>query len=644
LARDKSGRTPKAAASEGGHWDIVELLTPRVGGFGDVRRFVFEGAKAFSAEELRQGLQRSSDFFEISHQLAPQDAYLEAVAKKLQAGYQHQGFPEAQVTVKTDVKAGNVLVKVTEGPRYVCGAVKVTGTQKVPAAAIVQRLTVAAAAHAGERVFDFRDKAPSNQALDESGAPTDLKAMTAIGVWDAFDPAGSAAISSDYGLNGLATGESWLQVGATGDDIVRLGIADERGDGRPDYAYQGWVLYADTVQPLRLPASGGAIVIHGMGFRSSDTVQVGGQQALITSIAPNEITAIAPAAATGVSGSVDVEVDDLPIYTAAAVITGGISYDSGSSDALTLLSAPVGSVPIGVPEAFSVIALGSGLAPAGGVSVTYTLVSGTATLDCGQTSCTVTATGDGRATINVTATSSAWSIVTASLTNGSSLKSEFYGGTPPTLTSLSPMLSLAAGATVNWTTQSLVLSKGLPASGQTVAWTTSSSGIAIQSGSVTTNANGIAAKTLTVGPLTEGQTVTAKACLNGTSQCITFTAFGARPEYASLEAVSGVSQSISITGTASQITLRVLDMDGNPMAGAAVALYQAIYAWAPPCPAHGRCDQTELLASQVAIATSALDGTVTFTPASLPGVATDLLAQAVTGNTATVSVAVEQHP
>jgi len=59
-----------------------------------VRRFVFDGAKAFSAEELRQGLQRSSDFFEISHQLAPQDAYLEAVAKKLQAGYQHQGFPE----------------------------------------------------------------------------------------------------------------------------------------------------------------------------------------------------------------------------------------------------------------------------------------------------------------------------------------------------------------------------------------------------------------------------------------------------------------------------------------------------------------------------------------------------------------------
>ena len=171
-----------------------------------------------------------------------------------------------------------------------------------------------------------------------------------------------------------------------------------------------------------------------------------------------------------------------------------------------------------------------------------------------------------------------------------------------------------------------------------------SSGIAIQSGSVTTNANGIAAKTLTVGPLTEGQTVTAKACLNGTSQCITYTAFGARPEYATLEAVSGTAQSLSVSGTASQITLRVLDMNGNPMAGGAVTLYQALYAWAPPCPPHGRCAQTELLASQVATATSALDGTVTFTPASIPGVATNLLALAVTGNTGSLSIAVEQHP
>jgi hypothetical protein len=483
------------------------------------------------------------------------------------------------------------------------------------------------------------------EALDETGEPTDRKAKPALGVWNASDSVASAAAGFGAGLNGLATGESMLQVSAKADDVVRLGIADERGDGRPDYSYQGWVLYADTVSPQRLPASGGPIVIHGMGFRLADTVLVGGQQATVTSISPNEITAIAPAAANGTSGSVDVEVDDLPIYYATAIISGGVSYDSGSGDALTLMSAnePMGTIPIGVPEAFSVIALGSDLTPAGGVSVIYKVTKGTATLGCGQTTCTVTATGDGRASLDVTAADSTWSTVTASLTNGSSLKAEFVGGTSPVLSSLSPMLSIAAGATANWTVQALVLDSGHPKSGETVVWQTGD-GIAPQSNTALTNANGIAAKSLTVGPLAEGQTATSKACLNGSSQCVTYTAFGARPEYAILKAVSGTAQSLASSGTASQITLRVLDMNGNPMAGGTVTLYQALYAWAPPCAAHGRCAQAELLATQAATATSALDGIVTFSPVSLPGVATNMVGLAVTGNTGSVSIAIEQHP
>ena len=147
-----------------------------------------------------------------------------------------------------------------------------------------------------------------------------------------------------------------------------------------------------------------------------------------------------------------------------------------------------------------------------------------------------------------------------------------------------------------------------------------------------------------MGPLAEGQQVSSTACLNGTSQCVTFTAFGARPEYATLEAVSGTVQSLSVSGTANQVTLRVLDMDGNPMAGGLVSIYQSLYAWAPPCPRHGRCAQPELLATQVATVISALDGTVSFTPASLPGVATNMLGVAVSGNTATLNLAIEQHP
>ncbi len=64
-----------------------------------------------------------------------------------------------------------------------------------------------------------------------------------------------------------------------------------------------------------------------------------------------------PPAASGVTGSVDVEVDDQPAFYAAAIVPGGISYDSGTGDALTLLTAPMNTVPIGVPIPFTVTAL-----------------------------------------------------------------------------------------------------------------------------------------------------------------------------------------------------------------------------------------------------------------------------------------------
>ncbi len=491
------------------------------------------------------------------------------------------------------------------------------------------------------------------QALDETGAPTELKAMPAIGVWDAFDPVGAPAIGAGPGMNGYATGETWLRVSSIGDDVVRIGIADRRGDGRPDYPYNGWLLYADTVQPQVLPASGGAIVIHGMGFRLADTVLVGGLPALVTSISPNEITAIAPPAATGITGSVDVEVDDLPLFYAAAIVSGGVSYDSGTGDALTLNTAPMNTVPVGVPIPFTVTAYapptdtvnGTVLTPAGGVTVVYTVTSGTATLACGLAVCSVTATGDGRATMNVTAVDGVWSIITASLTDGASVQAQFGGGTPPVLASITPQLSLAAGATFTWTVQAIVLNNGLPMGGQAVAWQTSATGFtSLGSTAAITTASGVATRQLTVGPLAEGQAATIDACLNGTSQCIAYTAFGSRPEYAALEAISGTNQSVSVQETPSQITLRLLDTDGNPMAGGSVVLYQSLYAWAPPCAAHAVCPPSNLLASQAATATSAIDGSVAFTPASLPGVATSLLGLAASGNTATIAVAVEQHP
>jgi hypothetical protein len=281
---------------------------------------------------------------------------------------------------------------------------------------------------------------------------------------------------------------------------------------------------------------------------------------------------------------------------------------------------------------------------AGGVTVLYSVVSGPATLGCGQATCAVTATGDGRATMTVTATGTTLSIVTASLTNGVSLQAQFYGATPPAISALTPTLHLAAGASVSWPVQALLLSGGMPSANQQIVWQ-SATGITAPSAAAMTSAAGIASATLTVGPLTEGQSASSKACLSGSSTiCATFQVFGSRPEFAALAAISGTAQTMQVGTSPAPILMRLLDMDGNPMAGGTVTVSQALYAWAPPCPTHGRCGQAQLLSTQSVTLTSAMDGTVSIAPLTMAGVATNLVGVAATGNTGSLGFTMEIHP
>ncbi len=482
------------------------------------------------------------------------------------------------------------------------------------------------------------------QPLNEADAPSAQKLLPSIGVWDAYDPPGTAPVTYVPSPDAFSPGESWLRVIANGNDIVRMAVADQRGDGRPDYTYEGWVVYADTVIPDHLPTSGGPIVINGMGFHLADTVLVGGQAATVTSVSATQITAIAPAAQTGVTGPVDVEVDDATSTEAGALISGGISYDSGKGDGLHLDTAPMGTVPIGVPLPFTVTAEEANLAPAPGVTVTYTVTGGTATLGCGLAVCSVIATGDGLATMNATANDANLSIITASLTNGASIQAQFSGGTPPYINAIAPNLYLAAGAQITWTVQALVLNNGVPAPNQNVIWQPGA-GTTISGGNITTsNAAGYATMLLTVGPLVEGQSSATTACVNGTGYCATFTAFGSRPEYATLTPVSGTNQTLAASGTPAPAIARVYDMNGNQMAGATIIFYQTLYAWTPPCQRHQTCTPGEVMAQSVTTAVSAIDGSVTLTPASLPGTATNLAGVFTIGNSATLNVSVEQHP
>ncbi len=133
-------------------------------------------------------------------------------------------------------------------------------------------------------------------AQDEQGYTTAAKMMPVIGVWNVTDATGSLPTIAAAGtaFNATAIGMTTVTAQSTQPQQLRIAIADQRGDGRPDYAYQGRVLYADTIAPATVPATGGTVTINGMGFRSGNTVTVNGVAATVTSWSPTTIVATVP--------------------------------------------------------------------------------------------------------------------------------------------------------------------------------------------------------------------------------------------------------------------------------------------------------------------------------------------------------------
>ena len=86
-------------------------------------------------------------------------------------------------------------------------------------------------------------------ALDDSGFATTAKAMPLIGAWAATDPTGTlpTVAATPSAFNTITLGMTATGVATSQAEGLRFVIADARGDGRPDFAYQARVLYADTV-------------------------------------------------------------------------------------------------------------------------------------------------------------------------------------------------------------------------------------------------------------------------------------------------------------------------------------------------------------------------------------------------------------
>jgi hypothetical protein len=114
-------------------------------------------------------------------------------------------------------------------------------------------------------------------ALDENGQPTVQKAQPLVGMWSLAAPVGTpppAATSSSF--NSANFGVTQLNAQLLSSTQFRIGIADLRGDGRPDFRYHARVRYGDSVTPHRVSVHGGApILVEALGFKPGDDADVG---------------------------------------------------------------------------------------------------------------------------------------------------------------------------------------------------------------------------------------------------------------------------------------------------------------------------------------------------------------------------------
>ncbi len=248
-------------------------------------------------------------------------------------------------------------------------------------------------------------------AVDETGSATMAKAMPMVGVWNATDATGVAptVAATPVAFNSFGVGVSTVTVEGMGAASLRMAIADQRGAGRPDFAYQARVLYADTIQPANVGANGGSVVISGTGFRAGNVVTVNGVAAVVTSVTATTITAVAPSLRAIGSTKARLATVAVTDVTTGGVTTMTSALGYGSvQERLQVVSAPTGSVVKGraAATAFAVqVVAADGVTPVANETVTFAATAGSATFGAwGAVSCTVKTNVQGLAMTTVTPT------------------------------------------------------------------------------------------------------------------------------------------------------------------------------------------------------------------------------------------------
>ncbi len=479
-------------------------------------------------------------------------------------------------------------------------------------------------------------------ALDESGVATEVKALPVIGLWHGTDASGSLPVLAQAAaFDSISAGTTQLRASFASAETVRIAIADQRGDGRPDYTFRARLLYADSVSPSRMVPGGGTIRITGTGFTPSSTVTVGGVVATVTSLSSTEIIAAAPTlAALGNAAIDDVTVTDRTTG-ADTTISGGLTYSGAANDVLTLVVAPPVNVAVGASAPFVLKLLDSSGNPAANSAVDVSVVAGAAQYSaCGLSACTLLTDASGWVQTQVTPTSPGTVQLQAVAKSGSSVQVSFNATQPSrAITFVRPVEYVAAGASALFTPSAVLTGSNAQVAAQAVAWTANSP--RIQFGG--THASGNSASVSATGSLGDGEAATVQACGWGTL-CATQNIVAVSAKDLQVVIVSGDAQSVSANESLGSVTFRVTDVAGHPVAGATVALHQEVTGWQPPCDPKGRCAPAPVYGTSSTGAISDDDGLVSVTPMQYASTAAVTKITAATGISGVASATLQKTP
>jgi hypothetical protein len=408
-------------------------------------------------------------------------------------------------------------------------------------------------------------------AADESGNPSTSKALPVIGMWALANPGQSPApANTPSAFNTIYPVETRLDAQILQGGAFRLGIADYRGDGRPDYVYTARVLYGDNLSPARASAAGGTpLTIQGMGLRADTTVQTAKVSTTVLASSATQLLVQSPATADGVY---DVQLADAKTGGSSAM-TGVLTVGAGPSDTIKMISGANPATPVGgqAPVPFTVLAL-DGVTPVAGASVQFSSSPAVAFSACsGASSCTILTDQNGLATTSMTVLSANTMTLTAKLAPASysapqQAQTTLLGVESQLDLSLAPASTwVAQGTTIGIPVIARVLSNGSPVSGKIVNYFVQQGTATLSATSAQTNSTGYATVNLQMRASSTSTQVSACVAPNN-SPCQTFSAFVVPASSLQLQSVSGILQIASPGQSFQPVVVRVLDSATPPHA------------------------------------------------------------------------------